>query len=85
MFFSYVLKNSITGKLYKGHTQDLQNRLDQHNSGKKQTTKNNLGYWKVVFQEPFESREEAIKREKYYKSAAGKKFLKAKGIHQDIA
>jgi len=84
MFFSYVLNNSETGKLYKGHTQDLQNRLKQHNSGKTKTTKNSLGYWKVVYQESFESREEAINREKYYKSAAGRKFFKAEGIHQEL-
>jgi len=32
----------------------------------------------IVYFEEFETREEAIKREKYFKTAAGRKFLKNK-------
>jgi putative endonuclease len=32
----------------------------------------------LVYFEEFQTREEAIKREKYFKSAAGRKFLKSK-------
>ena len=34
--------------------------------------------FKLVYWEDFDSREDAIKREKYFKSAAGRKFLKTK-------
>ncbi len=32
----------------------------------------------IIYLEVFSTREEAIKREKYFKSAAGRKFLKSK-------
>jgi putative endonuclease len=32
----------------------------------------------LVYFEEFQTREEAIKREKYFKTAAGRKFLKTK-------
>lgn len=32
----------------------------------------------LVYQENFDTREEAIEREKYFKTAAGRRFLKTK-------
>ena len=31
-YWVYILKNEITGKLYKGQTSNLENRLERHNS-----------------------------------------------------
>ena len=76
MYFAYVIMNE-TGLLYKGHTEDLDKRIEQHNNGSTQTTRNK-GVWKVVYSENFDRREDAIKREKYFKTAAGRRFLKTK-------
>jgi len=51
----------------------------QHNSGLTKSIKNKIPFIVVYFEE-FLKREEAIKREKYFKSAAGRKFLKSKLI-----
>ncbi len=50
-------------------------RLKQHNGGMTQSIKNNAPF-EIVYFEEFTTREEAIKREKYFKSAAGRRFLK---------
>jgi len=63
--------------LYKGHCGDLRERLKQHNSGFTKSIKAYIPFELVYFEE-FASREEAIKREKFFKSAAGRRFLKSK-------
>jgi putative endonuclease len=75
-YYVYVLQNA-KGNLYKGFTSDIAKRLREHNTGVTKATR--LGApWKVVYFEEFDSKEEAIKREKYFKSAAGRRFLKTK-------
>ena len=60
---------------YIGQTQDLKTRINQHNSGK---TKSTSVYkpFDLVYFEVFNTREEAVKREKYLKSGSGREFLK---------
>lgn len=77
MYYAYVIKSINAGFYYKGHCEDLQLRLKQHNSGMTESIKSYIPFVLVYFEE-FETREEAIKREKYFKTAAGRKFLKTK-------
>ncbi|RPI67913.1 MAG: GIY-YIG nuclease family protein [Ignavibacteriales bacterium] len=53
-----------------GSTHDLNNRLSYHNSGKVKSTK---AYkpWLIIHSEQYESKSEAIKREKQIKSYKG--------------
>jgi hypothetical protein len=39
MFYSYILKSLVTGTHYYGSTEDLDRRLNDHNSGKVRYTK----------------------------------------------
>ena len=75
MFFAYVLKSRNHDFWYKGHCENIAERLQQHNSG---MTKSNKAYmpFDLIYQERFETRDEAIKREKYFKTAAGRRYLK---------
>ena len=75
MFYTYILKCASDGSLYKGHTKDIDKRLKEHNSGKSDYT-SRKGPWEIVYYEAFQSLEEAVKREKYFKSAAGRRFIK---------
>ena len=52
-------------------------RLLQHNSGLTKSIKNKIPF-KLVYFEAFETRNDAIKREKYFKTAAGRRYLKQK-------
>lgn len=76
-YYVYVLKSKVDGRLYKGHSEDLEKRLKEHNSGKTKSTK---GYrpWELVYFEEFDIKEEAITRESYFKTGIGREFLKMK-------
>ncbi len=75
MFYAYVLKSVEHNYYYKGHCRDLEKRLHQHNSGMTGSIRPYIPFTLVCF-EAFETEQEAIEREKYYKSAAGRRYLK---------
>jgi putative endonuclease len=79
MYFVYVIESLIFGNYYKGMTQNLEQRLKEHNAGK---TRSNKAYapYKIIYFEEYEMIEEAREREKYFKTSAGRKFLAKKGI-----
>lgn len=76
MFTVYILQDA-KGKMYKGMTADLSRRIVGHKTGNTRSTRNMKGI-EVIYQETFETSEEARKREKYFKSAAGRRFLKTR-------
>lgn len=80
MFYAYLIQSKIVGSFYKGHCEDLQKRLKQHNSGQTQSIKSKIPH-ALIYSEEFKTRAEAIKREKYFKTAAGHRFLKSKLMH----
>ena len=79
MYVTYILKSELTGRYYYGHTKNLENRLKQHNAGRVRSTK---AYrpWNVIYKESFEDKSSAYKRELFFKSIDGYKFLKSNGI-----
>ena len=74
MFIVYVLKDS-NGKLYKGMTNNLERRLNEHRRGHTITT-SKMRDLVVAYHENYDSFEEARKRELYLKTAAGRRFIK---------
>ena len=78
-YFVYILESEIDGRLYKGQTRDIDKRIKEHNSGKTKSTKC-YKPWKLVYFETFETRDEAVLREKYFKTGSGREFLKGKLI-----
>ena len=77
MFYAYVLKSINHDYYYKGHCQDLEKRLIQHNSGMTTSIKSYIPF-EVIYYETFLTEAQAINREKYFKSSAGRRFLKNK-------
>jgi putative endonuclease len=75
MFYAYVLKSKKVDFFYKGHCSDLKKRLEQHNAGMTTSIRPYIPF-EVVYFEEFETREEAVKREKFFKSSSGRRFLK---------
>ena len=73
-YFVYVLESTDGLRRYKGMTSDLKKRVSEHNQGHTKSTKG-LRPWKLVYYEEFENREEARAREKYFKTAAGRRYL----------
>ncbi len=62
-------------RFYKGHCENLETRLKEHNQGKTKSIKAYIPF-RLVYYEEFTTRQEAIARERYFKSAAGRRFLK---------
>ena len=77
MFYAYVIKSINYDYYYKGHCENLEVRLAQHNAGMTASIKPYLPFT-VIYFETFQTREEAVVKEKYFKSAAGRRFLKTK-------
>ncbi|HEY9166142.1 MAG TPA: GIY-YIG nuclease family protein [Candidatus Kryptonia bacterium] len=73
LYWVYVIE-SEDGHHYTGQTDDLDRRVDEHNSGMSHSTKHGRN-WRIVYSEQFETRREAMKREKYLKTNAGRRFL----------
>ena len=64
MWYVYVL--SCEGEIYIGFTNDVDRRLEQHNSGKNSSTKGKL--WKLAYFEAYASENDARQRERSLKS-----------------
>ena len=74
MYTVYILQDS-DGKLYKGMTNNIERRLAEHRSGHTVTT-SKMKDLKIIYKEIYQNFEEARKRELYFKSAAGRRFIK---------
>ncbi len=74
-YYAYVLKSVSFDFYYKGHCENLEDRLKQHNAGMTTSIKPYVPF-EIVYYEEFPTRELAIARERYFKSAAGRRFLK---------
>jgi putative endonuclease len=75
IYHVYVLRSLKNGKFYAGFTRKpVRARLKEHNEGKNVWARNN-GPFNLVFFEKDRSRKEALLREKYFKTGAGRKFI----------
>ncbi len=74
MYTVYILEDA-NGRVYKGMTQDLARRLKEHRAGHTKTTRS-MKDLVVVYTEEFQNSKSARQREVYFKSAAGRLFLK---------
>lgn len=77
MHYVYVLKSKKDDNQYIGCTESLENRLNYHNSGKVKSTKSRVPF-EILYFEPYDDKYEAFRKERYYKTAKGKKELRSK-------
>jgi putative endonuclease len=74
MYYTYVLQSEADGQFYTGYTKDLKLRFNQHKNGQVESTKCRLPL-KLIYYEACLKREDATKRESYFKTYNGKRFL----------
>jgi len=74
MYFAYILLLKNTN-LYAGYTDNLKRRLSEHLAGKVNSTRNRRPL-KLIYYEAFVSKEDARRREKYFKTTKGKSTLR---------
>jgi len=77
MVIVYVLKSEIDGTHYVGMTEDLDRRIGEHNLGKSKFTSAHRP-WKLIYSETARDFKAGRVKEKYFKSAAGKKYIQKK-------
>ena len=74
-YYVYVLKSLKDNNFYTGYTNNLSGRIEQHNNGFVKSTKQRrpliLIYWEGCL-----NQQDATKREKYLKTAWGKRYIK---------
>jgi putative endonuclease len=75
----YIINSKIRDWTYVGITKNLEKRLIAHNNGKVLSTKSYRPL-ELKYYEQVEDYKSARKLEKYYKSNAGKEYLKRRGI-----
>jgi putative endonuclease len=80
VFYVYVLQSESDSGLYIGFSTNLRARLSQHQDGESFATKSR-GPWKLIYYEAYLEREDAEGREKFLKSGAGRRFLRAQLCH----
>ena len=75
--YVYVLRSTKDTQFYVGLTRNLRARLQTHNNGQVPSTKNRvpleLIYWEGCLNES-----DAAQREKYLKTAWGKRYIKGR-------
>jgi predicted GIY-YIG superfamily endonuclease len=74
MFYTYILESLVDpAQHYIGHTEDLRQRLDEHNRGKCPHTAKRMP-WRVKLYLAFETLNLARDFERYLKSGSGHAF-----------
>jgi len=73
-FYTYVLYSAKVNKIYIGQSSNLEKRFWEHNNGLSKYTKRYIP-WEIIYKETFESRTEAMKREKELKTQKGREFV----------
>jgi putative endonuclease len=66
MVVVYVLESPSSGRLYIGHTADLQRRLREHGAGQSRSTRGR-GPWVLLHRRDFQSRAAAMRFERRVK------------------
>jgi len=74
-YYVYVVQSQKDKRFYVGFTKDIRQRLAAHNQGKVPSTQNRIPL-KLVYWEGCLRQDDATKREKYLKTAWGKRYIK---------
>ncbi|MEK7616070.1 MAG: GIY-YIG nuclease family protein [Patescibacteria group bacterium] len=70
MWYTYVLQSLKDEKFYIGSTEDLEARINKHNTGQNISTKHRIPFV-LVYREIYDTKEEAVRREFKIKSYKG--------------
>lgn len=74
MFYVYVIRSETNGRRYTGSCENLEDRLRRHNAAYSKATKSGIP-WKLIHHEIFETRSEALERERFFKTGRGREEL----------
>ena len=75
MYYVYILRSKVDDNFYVGFSENLKQRILDHNSGKNISTQIRRPL-DLVFYEAFTNKFDALRRERYLKSNKGKTMIK---------
>ena len=75
-FYTYAIYSESCDKIYVGYSADPDKRLANHNSPLNHGWTSKFKPWKLVHCEEFETKKDAMFREKQLKTAKGRKFVR---------
>ncbi|MFQ5685021.1 MAG: GIY-YIG nuclease family protein [Candidatus Scalindua sp.] len=75
VFYTYILQSVKDKEFYTGFTKNLKLRFEQHNKGIVESTKDRRPF-KLIYYEACLSKDDSIRKEKYFMTYHGKMFLK---------
>jgi len=78
-YYVYILQSKSHLTYYYGHCANLDKRISEHNNGKVRYSKGRRP-WVLHYFEQFKTRSDAVRRERFFKSIEGYKYLKEKEI-----
>ncbi|HXL57622.1 MAG TPA: GIY-YIG nuclease family protein [Chitinophagaceae bacterium] len=73
-FYVYILYSATTNRYYIGSCEEVETRLQQHNSGRNLSTKYGIP-WELKKMEVFITRSEAFQSESFIKKMKSKAFI----------
>ena len=71
----YILLSETRGRFYVGVSENPERRLLEHKAGKTPSTRGR-GPWTLVYREPFDSRADAVRREREIKAWKSAKAIR---------
>ena len=74
MYYTYIIFSESLQQYYRGSTQNIANRLAEHNAGETQSIKHGCP-WKLVGYLTYSTRAEAMQKEKQIKGRGIKRWL----------
>ena len=75
-YYVYILQSEKDASFYIGYSEDPIRRLEKHNASKSGYTSNKKP-WKLVYTESFETKREALQREKFLKRQRNTSYYQA--------
>jgi putative endonuclease len=80
MHYVYMLRSESDHGFYIGYSANLRKRFEQHLKGDSRAT-SYRGPWKLIYYEAYLEQADALGRERYLKSGAGRRFLRSQLKH----
>ncbi|MEJ2536218.1 MAG: GIY-YIG nuclease family protein [Calditrichia bacterium] len=74
MWYTYIIYSEKLDRFYIGYTDNLSWRLERHNQGWGRFTKSGIP-WELVYFEKYQTKQEALKREREIKSKKSRKYI----------
>lgn len=77
MVYVYVIRSEVDRHLYTGCSRDLKRRMKEHEAGKVPATRDRRPF-SLIYYEACVDERDAFRRERYLKTAYGKRYIKTR-------